>query len=107
VNWTRLAARASVVSMGVWIVRGMPAHSQGRGGEPLSPKASAPRSHRLLGVTLTEDWRYRMVTPPNGDYESVPLNQQGQKVEAVYNRSRTLGVEVNHPRLKARACDCG
>ena len=48
-----------------------------------------------------------MVTPPNGDYESVPLNQQGQKVEAVYNRSRMLGVEVNHPRLKARACDCG
>ena len=81
-NWARLAARALVFSMGVWIVGGMPAHSQGRGGEPpLSPKASAPIDLTGYWVSLvTEDWRYRMVTPPKGDYESVPLNQQGQKV---------------------------
>ena len=81
-NWARLAARASVFSMGVWIVGGMPAHSQGRGFEPpLSPKASAPIDLTGYWVSLvTEDWRYRMVTPPKGDYESVPLNQQGQKV---------------------------
>lgn len=26
---------------------------------------------------VTEDWRWRMVTPPKGDYASVPLNQRG------------------------------
>ena len=30
---------------------------------------------------VTEDWRYRMVTPPKGDYASVPLNPAG-KAEA-------------------------
>ena len=29
---------------------------------------------------VTEDWRYRMVTPPKGDYASVPLNDEGRKV---------------------------
>ena len=81
-NWARLAAWASVFSMGVWIAGGMPAQSHGRGVEPpLSPKASAPIDLTGYWVSLvTEDWRYRVVTPPKGDYESVPLNQQGQKV---------------------------
>jgi len=29
---------------------------------------------------VTEDWRFRMVTPPKGDYTSVPLNAEGLKV---------------------------
>jgi hypothetical protein len=29
---------------------------------------------------VTEDWRYRMVTPPKGDYTSVPINAAGRKV---------------------------
>jgi hypothetical protein len=28
---------------------------------------------------VTEDWRWRMVTPPKGDVASVPLNPEGQK----------------------------
>ncbi len=27
---------------------------------------------------VTEDWRFRMVTPPKGDYTSVPLNRDGR-----------------------------
>jgi hypothetical protein len=27
---------------------------------------------------VTEDWRWRMVTPPKGDYASVPLNDRGR-----------------------------
>ena len=27
---------------------------------------------------VTEDWRWRMVTPPKGDYASVPLNAGGR-----------------------------
>jgi hypothetical protein len=29
---------------------------------------------------VTEDWRWRMVTPAKGDYASVPLNPEGRKV---------------------------
>ena len=29
---------------------------------------------------INEDWRWRMVTPPKGDYASVPLNPEGRKV---------------------------
>lgn len=29
---------------------------------------------------VTEDWRWRMVTPPKGDVASVPLNDSGRKV---------------------------
>lgn len=28
-------------------------------------------------AVVTEDWRWRMVTPPVGDYTSVPLNERG------------------------------
>jgi hypothetical protein len=29
---------------------------------------------------VTEDWRWRMLTPPKGDYASVPLNAEGRRV---------------------------
>jgi hypothetical protein len=29
---------------------------------------------------VTEDWRWRMMTPPKGDYSSVPLNNEGRRV---------------------------
>jgi hypothetical protein len=29
---------------------------------------------------VTEDWRWRMLTPPKGDYASVPLNMEGRRV---------------------------
>jgi hypothetical protein len=29
---------------------------------------------------ITEDWRWRMITPPKGDYASVPLNPLGRQV---------------------------
>lgn len=29
---------------------------------------------------VTEDWRFRMITPPKGDYRGVPLTPEGRKV---------------------------
>ena len=31
-------------------------------------------------AVVTEDWRWRMVTPPKGDYASLPLNDEGRRV---------------------------
>ena len=57
----------------------------GRGGAPAGPPPT-PRANAPIDITgywvavVTEDWRWRMVTPPKGDFSSVPLNAAGQKV---------------------------
>jgi hypothetical protein len=48
---------------------------------PRSPRAAAQAD--LTGnwvAQITEDWRWRMLTPPKGDYASVPLNARGRQV---------------------------
>ena len=48
---------------------------------PSTAKASAPVDLTGYWVALiTEDWRFRMVTPRKGDYAAVPLNPQGRKI---------------------------
>jgi hypothetical protein len=51
----------------------------GRGGPPPPPgRAAAPVDLTGNWVSVvTEDWRFRMVTPPKGDTASVPLNAAG------------------------------
>jgi len=60
------------------------AHAQrGRGtpGVAATAKAAAPVDLTGYWVTVvTEDWRYRMVTPIRGDHPSVPLNAEGVRV---------------------------
>jgi hypothetical protein len=57
-------------------------HAQrGGGGTPLSARASAPVDITGQWVSVvTEDWRYRMITPAKGDHPSQPLNAAGAKV---------------------------
>ena len=48
--------------------------------------AGTPQSLAPIDLTgywvsvVTEDWRYRMVTPAKGDYASVPLNPLGKQI---------------------------
>src|SRR5436305_9308438 len=45
-----------------------------------TPRAAAP--YDLTGywvAFVTEDWRWRMTTPPKGDYISIPLSDDGRK----------------------------
>ncbi|MBV8731870.1 MAG: hypothetical protein JO336_18840 [Acidobacteriia bacterium] len=67
--------------------------AQGRGGPPPGPpptaKAAAPEDLTGYWVSLvTEDWRYRMVTPPKGDYASVPLNPEGRRVADMWDPAK-------------------
>lgn len=55
----------------------------GRGGTtpPANAKAAAPVDLTGQWVSIvTEDWRYRMITPAKGDYASVPINVAGRKL---------------------------
>jgi hypothetical protein len=52
---------------------------------PPTPKAAAPIDLTGYWVSIiTEDWRYRMLTAPKGDYYSIPLNQEAIKVANAY-----------------------
>jgi hypothetical protein len=67
---------------------GMDAAGQGRGrgqgpapGPPQTARQAAPID--LVGTwvsVVTEDWRWRMTTPPKGDVASVPVTAEGRKV---------------------------
>lgn len=70
-----------------------------RGGPPAPPQP--PRQAAPIDLTgywaslITEDWRWRMVTPPKGDYWSIPLSAEGRRVADSWDpdRDRTTGNE--------------
>lgn len=67
-----------------------PAAGQRRGGPftPPSPKAAAPIDLTGYWVSLvTEDWRYRMTTPPKGDFGGVPLSPAGRTAAGAWDPS--------------------
>src|SRR5580698_3861627 len=79
-----------------------PPPGRGRGrGPAASPKQAAPIDMTGYWVSVvTEDWKFRMVTPPKGNYAGVPLNAAGRKVadtwdaakdEAAGNQCRSYG----------------
>jgi hypothetical protein len=37
---------------------------------------------------VTEDWRFRMMTPAKGDYPSIPLNAEGRKVADAWDPTK-------------------
>jgi len=61
---------------------------QGRGPAP-TPKAGAPIDITGYWVALvTEDWRYRMMTPAKGDYPNIPLNPAGRRVADAWDPAK-------------------
>jgi hypothetical protein len=49
--------------------------------QPQPPKAAAPVDLTGYWVSIvSEDWRYRMVTPAKGDYQAVPMTPDAVKV---------------------------
>ena len=60
---------------------------------PAQPPRSAQERPAidLVGTwvsVVTEDWRWRMVTPAKGDYASVPLNPEGRKTADTWDLAR-------------------
>src|SRR6266496_4353156 len=67
------------------------ARAQARGGTaaPAASRAAAPID--LTGqwvAVISEDWRWRMITPPKGDIVSIPLNLQGQQVAEAWDPAK-------------------
>jgi hypothetical protein len=76
---------AGVLSMTGVRAQGPPAPP----GPPKSPRAAAPVDLTGTWVSVvTEDWQWRMVTPPKGDYASVPLNPEGKRVADTWTEAK-------------------
>jgi hypothetical protein len=79
------------------IVDRAPMSAQGRGAQaagqaatpPPTPRAAAPID--ITGnwvAVVTEDWRFRMVTPPRGDYGGVPVTVEARKLADAWDPAR-------------------
>ena len=83
-NWLRFFL-LPVLGVAAW-AQGPP---QGRGGPPPTPRAGAPVDLTGYWVSIvTEDWRFRMFTPPKGDFAGVPLNAEGTKVGQAWDPAK-------------------
>ncbi len=88
---TAVVMLAAAVAVGQSIVA-----AQGRGGQAQQPPAPPPTPRAAAPIDLTgywvsivnEDWRWRMVTPPKGDYASIPLNDAGRKLADTWDVSK-------------------
>jgi hypothetical protein len=68
------------------------AQPPGRGGPPAPPKSprdGAPADFTGYWVSVvTEDWRWRMVTPIKGDFASIPLTPEGRRIGLLWDPAR-------------------
>jgi hypothetical protein len=76
---------SALISMLLTLAAPSLAHAQ-RGGPPATAKASAPID--LTGywvAVVNEDWRFRMVTPPKGDYRGVPITKEALQIISAWD----------------------
>src|ERR1700722_7231283 len=60
-------------------------------GTGLSAKAAAPLDLTGYWVSVvTEDWRYRMLTAPKGDYYSIPLTPEARNVADTWDAAKDV-----------------
>jgi hypothetical protein len=67
-----------------------PAGRGGRaGGPPPTPRAAAPADFTGNWVSVvSEDWRWRMITPAKGDYANIPVNAAARKIADGWDPAR-------------------
>jgi hypothetical protein len=68
-------------------------HAQGRGGRggqaPAAPQGAAPIDVTGYWVSLvTDNWTYRVITPPKGDYLYLPLNAEARRVADAWDPAK-------------------
>jgi len=84
-NRALLSALAVAVALaGAW--SGVSAQRGSPPGPPLTARQAAPID--LIGswvAVVTEDWRWRMVTPPKGDAASIPVSGEGRKAALAWD----------------------
>jgi len=90
----------TVASAVVWFVAALALHAQGqgrgRGGQdggvaaaPAEGRANAPFDITGYWVSvISDDWRYRMLTPPKGNVDTLPVNAAGRAAAAAWDPAK-------------------
>lgn len=93
-------SRIAIVSaLAVYMVTSVAMQAQGRGAAPATPPT--PRAMASIDLTgywvavISEDWRWRMVTPPKGDYASIPLNVAGKNLADTWDPAKDEAAGVS------------
>ena len=88
-----------------WCVFGSSLAAQGppggrAGGPPPTGKAGARVDFTGYWVSVvSEDWRWRMITPAKGDYANIPLNAAGRKIADALGSREGSGRRRGVPRV--------
>ena len=86
--WTSVAVLAGVIALGL----AARVDAQRGGGPPAPPRA--PRAAAPIDLTgywvsvVTQDWRWRMVTPAKGDYQGIPVTAEARKVADAWDPAK-------------------
>jgi len=100
-----MTQRSLLLSVLVLLLLTLPAHlGAQRGATPATPRAASPIDLTGYWVSLvTNEWRWRMLTPPKGDYATLPINAEARRIadgwdpardEAGGNQCRGYGAAV-------------
>jgi hypothetical protein len=88
--WLALTCAAVVCVLTVAVA---PMHAQGRQGAPPAPPPT-PQAASPIDLTgtwvsvITQDWRYRMVTPTKGDFAGLPLTNAAIEVANTWDPAK-------------------
>src|SRR4051812_3464859 len=79
---------STVVVLAVTVV------ARGQGGQTAATPPQPARAAAPIDLTgnwvsiITEDWRWRMVTPAKGDYVTIPINAEAKKVADTWDPAK-------------------
>ena len=80
-----------VVALVVPLMLSGSVRAQGRGGPPAptTPRAAAPIDLTGYWVAIiSEDWRWRMITPAKGDFPSIPMSPESQRIAEAWDPAK-------------------
>jgi hypothetical protein len=82
-TWGVVVAAAVVMS---WAAQPAAQFPPRGGGPPPTPRASAPIDLTGVWVSIVnEDWRWRMITAPRGDFPGLPLSPAGREIALAWD----------------------
>jgi hypothetical protein len=87
---TMICRMLGAVALAAALVPGVVEAQEGGGvPTPAAPRAAAPVDLTGTWVSLvTDEWRWRMMTPPKGDVLYLPVNAEGRRVAEAWDPAR-------------------
>jgi hypothetical protein len=84
----------SLIAFSLLLAISAGAHAQGRGGRGGGQATGSPQTIAPIDLTgywvslVTDNWTYRVITPPKGDYLYLPLNAEARRVADTWDPAK-------------------